>query len=293
MVGDLSIRKHKPFSARPRIRRPRPAQFQKIPPQTKNSPRDFLLPFQLTINANIFCVSFHCKTFYWRLYCLLHMNSDDKNLEGKKAVEYALEPESSGTIDKNNKNVNNEDIEIVSEEETGAESLKKLREKLVLCVKEKQNYLDKWQRSTADFMNARKRDAEDNERFRKFAAENLIAELLPVLESFNVAFSNKEAWEQVPNNWRTGVEYIANQLKGVLEANGLKELNPLGEKFDPMAHEAIEFVEVSNESENQKIIAVTQKGYGFYDRILKAPKVKVAETRIDADRTQTGVEKEK
>lgn len=157
------------------------------------------------------------------------------------------------------------------------EAVADLKDKLAACLKEKQEYLDKWQRSTADFMNARKRDVEDNERFRKYAAENLVAELLPVLESFNIAFGNKEAWEKVDKNWRTGVEYIANQLKGVLEGNGLKELNPLGEKFDPMAHEAVEFAEVADEKENQKIVEVLHKGYTFYDRVLKAPKVRIAE----------------
>lgn len=164
-----------------------------------------------------------------------------------------------------------------------SEQLADLKEKLAICVKEKQDYLDKWQRGAADFKNARKRDNEDSERFRKFATENLIVELLPVLESFNVAFGNKEAWEKVDKNWRIGVEYIASQLKGVLEANGLKELNPIGEKFDPMLHEAVEFSETSDEKENQIIIAVIHKGYSFYDRLLKAPKVKVAETRTDAE----------
>ena len=146
-----------------------------------------------------------------------------------------------------------------SESETVAD----LKEKLALALKEKQDYLDKWQRGAAEFQNARKRDAEDNERFRKYAAENLVSELLPVLESFNMAFSNKEAWEKVDKNWRTGVEYIANQLKGVLETNGLKELNPVGEKFDPMLHEAVEFEEVADESKNQLISAVIHKGYSY------------------------------
>ena len=160
-----------------------------------------------------------------------------------------------------------------------SEAVSDLKEKLAVALKEKQEYLDKWQRGAAEFQNARKRDAEDNERFRKYAAENLVSELLPVLESFNMAFSNKEVWEKVDKNWRIGVEYIANQLKGVLETNGLKELNPLGEKFDPMLQEAVEFEEVSDESKNQTIIAVIHKGYSFYDRVLKAPKVKVGEFR--------------
>src|SRR3989338_1603919 len=160
-----------------------------------------------------------------------------------------------------------------------SEAVADLKEKLASALKEKQEYLDKWQRGAAEFQNIRKRDVEDNERFRRFAAENLVSELLPVLESFNMAFSNREAWEKVDKNWRMGVEYIANQLKGVLEANGLKELNPVGQKFDPMLHEAVEFEEVTDESKNQLITAVIHKGYSFYDRVLKAPKVKVGEKK--------------
>lgn len=173
------------------------------------------------------------------------------------------------------------------------ETVSDLKAKLAVAIKEKQEYLDKWQRGAAEFQNIRKRDAEDNERFRKFATENLVTELLPVLDSFNMAFSNKEAWEKVDKNWRTGVEYIASQLKGVLESNGLRELNPVGQKFDPLLHEAVEFEKVADESKDQTITAVIHKGYSFYDRVLKAPKVKVAETRNNAERTQTDVEKEK
>lgn len=152
-----------------------------------------------------------------------------------------------------------------------------LKEKLATAIKEKQDYLDKWQRDKAEFQNARKRDQEDNDRFRKYASENLITELLPVLDSFNMAFSNKEAWEKVDKNWRTGVEYISSQLKGTLESNGLKELSPLGDTFDPTLHEAVEFKEVDDEKQNQKIIAVSNVGYSFSGRVIKAPKVVVGE----------------
>ncbi|MCR4311246.1 MAG: nucleotide exchange factor GrpE, partial [Candidatus Taylorbacteria bacterium] len=152
-----------------------------------------------------------------------------------------------------------------------------LKDKLAEALKEKQEYLDKWQRGMAEFQNARKRDAEDNDRFRKFATESVIADLLPVLESFNMAFSNKEAWEKVDSNWRTGVEYIAGQLKSTLESNGLKELNPLGEKFDPMLHEAVAYDEVDSKSKDHVITEVVNKGYELQGRVLKAPKVKVGE----------------
>ena len=182
-------------------------------------------------------------------------------------IQYETDPEGAENAAPKKSGFGKSESEVVAD----------LKEKLVIALKEKQEYLDKWQRGAAEFQNIRKRDAEDNERFRKYAAENLVSELLPVLESFNMAFSNKEAWEKVDNNWRVGVEYIANQLKGVLETNGLKELNPVGEKFDPMLHEAVEFEEVADESKNQTIPSVIHKGYSFYDRVLKAPKVKVGE----------------
>ena len=204
------------------------------------------------------------------------MNSDNKNND-EKDIEYSPEEETVSSFDKKSKSVDNSDEEFVSEEENGTDTIKKLREKLSVALKEKQEYLDKWQRDAAEFKNIRKRDQEDNDRFRKYAVEGILSEILPVLESFNMAFSNKEAWEKVDKNWRVGVEYIANQLKGVLESNGLKELNPLGETFNPSLHEAVEFKEVNKESENQKITSVIQKGYSLQDRVLKAPKVVVGE----------------
>lgn len=195
------------------------------------------------------------------------MDSDDtKNGDGQD-VHYETDPEGA----------ENAAVKKAGFGKSGNQAVDDLKEKLSSCLKEKQEYLDGWQRDKAEFINARKRDAEDQMRFRKYASENLVGELLPVLESFNMAFGNKEVWEKVDKNWRNGVEYIANQLKGVLEGNGLKELDPFGAKFDPMMHEAVEFEEVSDESKNQIITAVIHKGYMFYDRVLKAPKVKVAE----------------
>lgn len=168
------------------------------------------------------------------------------------------------------------DDSVVSEE-LQAETIKKLREKLKKALAEKQDYLTKWQKDKAEFVNARKRDAESQKEFMKFANESLMAELTAVLDSFGMAFANKEAWEKVDKNWRTGVEYISNQLKKVLEDNGLKEINPEGQPFDPMRDEAIEYEPVTDEKWDHVVTSVVQKGYSYNGRTLKAPKVKVGE----------------
>jgi len=166
------------------------------------------------------------------------------------------------------------DDSVIAEEHQG-ETIKKLREKLKKALDEKQQYLASWQKDKADFLNARKRDKEDRETFVKFANENLIAELLPVLQSFEIAFANKESWEKVDKNWRIGVEYIYSQLKTVLEGNGLKQINPIGLKFDPMRDEAIEYVPVIDEKQDHIITEVIQNGYELHGKTLVAPKVKV------------------
>jgi len=168
------------------------------------------------------------------------------------------------------------DDSVVAEENT-TEIIKKLREKLKKAESEKTEYLTGWQRAKADFINARKRDEADRAEFMKYANEGLVGDLIPVLESFDMAISNKESWEKVDKNWRVGVEYIYNQLKKVLGENGWKEINPLGEKFDHNRDEAIEHVPVDDKKQDQMIIQVVQKGYSLNGKLLKAPRVKVGE----------------
>jgi molecular chaperone GrpE len=168
------------------------------------------------------------------------------------------------------------DDSVVSEESL-QETVKKLREKLKKVTLEKQEYLTGWQKDKAEFLNARKRDKEVNEQFIKYASEGLVNDLIPVLDSFNMAMGNKEVWDKVEKNWRVGVEYIFGQMKKVLEDNGLKEVDPIGQKFDPMRDEAIGFEPVDSEVKDHTVTTVIQKGYMLNGKVLKAPKVKVGE----------------
>ncbi len=170
-----------------------------------------------------------------------------------------------------------EENDIELEEADPSDQIKKLKEKLKTSQKERQEFLDGWQRAKADLINARKRDEEDKRNFARIATEDLIHELIPVLSSFDSAMANKDAWEKVDKNWRTGVEYIANQLRKALTDHGLVEINPLGEKFDPQRDEPVAHVRVDEEKNDQRIMEVVQKGYSLNGKTLKAPRVKVGE----------------
>jgi molecular chaperone GrpE len=185
--------------------------------------------------------------------------------------------EDNEIIPENNGGGNDGADESVVAEESAGETIKSLREKLKKSLAEKADYLAGWQRAKADLINARKRDEEFRLESIKFANESLIQDLIPVLDNFNTAMANKEAWEKIDANWRKGVEYIAQQLKKVLEDNGLKEINPQGETFDPVKHEAVDHKPVADKSDDHKIISVAQKGYSLNGKIIKVPKVIVGE----------------
>ncbi len=178
-----------------------------------------------------------------------------------------------------------EDSDVVQEnlddsvvaEENAAETVKKLREKLKKAEAEKTEYLTGWQRAKADLINARKRDEADRAEFVKFANERLIESIIPVMESFDMAMGNKEAWEKADKNWRVGVEYIYGQLKKALSDAGLEEINPLGKPFDHARDEAAEYIPAESEKDHHKVLAVVQKGYTLNGKNLRPPKVKVGE----------------
>lgn len=167
--------------------------------------------------------------------------------------------------------------DVVYEEESAIDPTKKLRERLKRCVKEKQEYLDGWQRAKADFQNFKKEVDKDKKRISDMAKEEILMDILPVIDSFNLAFANKDAWESVDKNWRNGVEYIYSQLKTVLKQNNVKEINPIGQKFNPLEHNSTEVVEVEDKKKDNTVAEVIQVGYSMDDRIIRPARVKVAQ----------------
>ncbi len=158
-----------------------------------------------------------------------------------------------------------------------AEKVKKLKAELAASNEKAREYLDGWTRMKADMVNIRKREEEERKDFIKFAKSGVVEEMLTVLSSFDMAMANKEAWEKVESTWRSGIEYIYKQFRGVLESHGLSELNPIGKDFDPSRDEAIENVQVDNEAMDNKVVEVISKGYALHDKVLNPAKVKVGQ----------------
>ncbi len=155
--------------------------------------------------------------------------------------------------------------------------IKKLKAKIKTIEAERIEYLNGWQRARADYANFKKQTEDDRSQMIAYANKNLVEEVLPVMESFDMAMGNKESWEQVPANWRVGVEYIAQQLRSILENHGVTEINPLNQPFDLTKHEAVAHVPVNKKEDDHKIIAVVKKGYLYKGSVLVPARVNVGE----------------
>ena len=127
-------------------------------------------------------------------------------------------------------------------------------------------------RERAELENQRKRLQRDLEQARRFANEKLLADLLPVLDSLERGLALEG------NDYaglRGGVELTQRELSRVIDANGLKVVDPVGQPFDPERHQAMSLVPTAEHQPN-RVVQVMQKGYVLNDRLLRPALVAVS-----------------
>ena len=162
-------------------------------------------------------------------------------------------------------------------EEDLKKTLKKFRADLKVAKKEKEEYLTGWQKERADFINYKKAEEDRKANFSEAMRERILMRFLTVLDSFDMAFANKEAWNKVDENWRKGVEYIHAQMNGIFEEFGVKPIGEISENFDPSIHQSIDMVPTDKKEQDHKVAEVIQKGYKLGERVIRASRVNVFE----------------
>ena len=153
--------------------------------------------------------------------------------------------------------------------------LKVLREELA----KKDDYQDVALRLQAEFDNFRKRSAKERQEFIKYANEGLILELVGILDNFERSIKAADQ-KQDFKLLHQGVDMISKQLHKLLQEKGLKRIECVGEKFDPVRHEAIEVVE-SDDAEESKVLEELQAGYMLNEHVLRPAMVKVVKNKPD------------
>lgn len=187
--------------------------------------------------------------------------------------------------DEKEKELNNEefeDITVVSSTEDGDELpkkdiIKKLREEIKKLQQEREEYLTGWQRAKADYINLQKELDSVRRITSENAKEGFLMDLLPAMDSFDMAFQNKEAWESVDKNWRVGVEYIYQQLIKTLNDIGVSKIDSVNIKFDPSLHESIGQVETTEKEKDHFVEKIIQAGYKLGEKVVRPAKVGIYE----------------
>lgn len=159
----------------------------------------------------------------------------------------------------------------VQEDASGTEALPEVEALRAEAAEQRERAL----RLAAEMENVRRRTARDLETTRRFALERFASELLPAVDSLELAL---EAAEAVPE----GLEMTLKLLRDILARHHIEGVTPkAGDAFDPAFHEAMA-TQPSEQVAPDHILQVVQKGYRLHDRLLRPARVIVARA-VDAE----------
>ncbi len=166
-------------------------------------------------------------------------------------------------------NMENEEFQGTTEEEMAL-----MQKELEEAKTKSEEAIGKMMRLAAEFDNYKKRSARDYESIRRYAAENIIRELLPIVDNFERAIESANESKDF-SSFLEGVKLILNQMMNLLEREGVTKINSVGESFDPNIHEAVMHVNSDDYPENI-VTQEFQKGYILNDRVIRPAMVAVS-----------------
>lgn len=194
------------------------------------------------------------------------MNEKKKEKKISSGVPQSLIDEALNCLEKPDKQKDKEEAEIEAKPATEKPSEDSEQDK------EKKLY-ERLMRVSADYDNYKKRVVKEKREVLKFAAQPLLADLLPLLDNFERAIKHSQNADG-SEALIAGVELIYKELQATLQKHGVEKIKALGLPFDPLHHEALstKFVEGSEEEE---VLEIIQEGYLLHGRLLRPAKVVV------------------
>jgi len=171
-----------------------------------------------------------------------------------------------------------EENEVVSEvqEETESDAstytaqAEELEQLKIQAEENHQRYL----RTQADFDNFRRRARQEKEDLAKYASQKLVENLVPIIDNFDRAIQSSKETQDF-DALAKGIDMVFRQFEGVLQSEGVKQIESIGQPFNPEFHQAVMQVE-SEEHEEGIVVEELQKGYMLNDRVIRPAMVKVS-----------------
>ncbi len=180
------------------------------------------------------------------------------------------------------KNAVVEDVDQESSEEADENvvEMPEVEDELTQAQKEAEMYKDRWMRLAAEFENYKKRTAREFEALIQSASEDVIRDLLPILDGVARALAHRESGQAETEGYQEGVAMLMEQLPKVLQSRNLKEIETVGQPFDPNVHEALMQM-ASDTVAAGHVVDVVENGYTLGDKVLRPAKVVVSQGKAE------------
>ena len=155
----------------------------------------------------------------------------------------------------------------------------KKEEELLAKIKEleelNKSLTDKVKLAQAELVNYRRRKDEETTGMLKYANQNLIMEILPILDNFEraIKLDDNNLTDEL-SKFLAGFKIMYASLNGVLQKFGVEEISRVGEIFDPTQEQAL-ITDSLADHQDEEVLEVLQKGYKLKDRVIRPASVKI------------------
>ncbi len=150
-----------------------------------------------------------------------------------------------------------------------------LQARMQQLEQESSSFRDQYLRTVADLKNFKRRTEDERSSLIRNATAGLLLKILPILDDFDLAMQHVPA-EVAETSWFNGLTGVQRKLQMVLEGEGVKPIEALGETFDPHFHDAVMHEDAGPEQAG-KVTADLRRGYMLHDRVLRPSMVKVGQ----------------
>ena len=193
----------------------------------------------------------------------------------------ATQKKKADIISDENKEKKSQDTQQTQREEKDEELNTKeqeLMKRIAELEKECAEWKDKYLRSIAEFENYRRRSNEEKADWIKMATQKFALEICEVADNFERALKQVSE-DKKDDSFVKGMMMIAEQLKRVMEKEGITKIDALGKPFDPVIHDAL--AHIPSEYEENTVAAIIQNGYMMYDKLLRPVRVAVSSGKLE------------
>jgi len=150
---------------------------------------------------------------------------------------------------------------------------------LIEQAEERDKFFDRMQRLQSEMENIQKRARRERDNWLLQANQNLLSDVLPVVDSFELALQN--AGDDA-EGFSEGMRNIQQQLQAILDRHGVVTIDALGKPFDPAVHEAL-MTQESGDHPAETVLLVLKQGYRLHDRVLRPAQVSVSSRPAESD----------